>query len=181
MEQHAKNKSIRVELLSCEVGPITENDVIRAADTGARLFGLHVRADKNAQLMAKEKRVEIVLHEIIYHLFEQVEALIKTERCKIVHLVEAGKAEVLKIFPIKGHKVIAGCMIKEGILKVGDKVVCIRAREEIGSGKVTTLQRDRKDMKEIYAGLDCGFVTDTFHGWAVGDRVTIFTHQQEEE
>ncbi|MEI7580170.1 MAG: translation initiation factor IF-2 [bacterium] len=181
MEQHAKNKSIRVELLSCEVGPITENDVIRAADTGARLFGLHVRADKNAQLMAKEKRVEIVLHEIIYHLFEQVEALIKTERCKIVHLVEAGKAEVLKIFPIKGHKVIAGCMIKEGILKVGDKVVCIRAREEIGSGKVTTLQRDRKDMKEIYAGLDCGFVTDTFHGWAVGDRITIFTHQQEEE
>ncbi|MDQ5890393.1 MAG: translation initiation factor [Candidatus Dependentiae bacterium] len=181
MEQHAKNNSIRIELLSCEVGPITESDVIRASDTGAILFGLHVRADKNAQAMAKEKRVEIILHDIIYHLFEQIEALIKTERRKIIHLVEAGKAEVLKVFPIKGHKVIAGCMIKEGILKIGDKVVCTRSRQEIGSGKVITLQRDRKEAKEIYAGNDCGLLTDSFHDWAVGDRITIFTHQQEEE
>jgi len=181
MSQSAKNKSLRVELISCEVGPIVESDVIRAADTGAHLFGLHVKADKNAQITAKQRGVNIVLHEIIYHLFEQVEDFIKTERRKIVHLVEAGKAEVLKIFPIKGQKVIAGCLIKEGILKIGDKVVCIRAREEVGHGKVVTLQRDRKDAKEIHAGLDCGLLTDTFHGWAVGDRVTIFTHQREED
>jgi len=181
MEQNEKNKSIRLELLSCEVGPISENDVIRAADTGAVLFGLHVRADKNAQAMAKEKRVEIVLHDIIYHLFEQLEEMIKTERRKIVRLVEAGKAEVLKVFPIKGHKVIAGCMIKEGVLRIGDKVVCIRSRQEVGGGKVVTLQRDRKDAKEIFAGNDCGLLTDTFHDWSVGDRVTIFTHQQEED
>lgn len=180
MEHHDKNKSIRIELLSCEVGPISENDVIRAADTGAMLFGLHVRADKNAQAMAKEKRVEIALHDIIYHLFEQIEGMIKAERRKIVHLVESGKAEVLKVFPIKGHKVIAGCMIKEGILRIGDKVVCTRSRQEVGSGKVVTLQRDRKEAKEIFAGNDCGLLTDSFHGWAVGDRITIFTHQQEE-
>ena len=180
MEQNAKNKSVRIELVSCEVGPITENDVVRASDIGAKLFGLHVRADKNAQLMAKEKRVDIILHEIIYHLFEQIEEIIKTERCKIVHLVEVGKAEVLKVFPIKGHKVIAGCMVKEGVLKAGDKVVCIRSRVEIGSGKVVTLQRDRKEAKEIREGNDCGLLTDTFHGWVVGDRITIFAHQQEE-
>jgi len=181
MEQHPKNKSIRLELLSCDVGPISEGDVARAADLNAVLFGLHVRADKNAQLLAKEKHVDIILHEIIYHLFEQLEGMIKTERCKIVHLVESGKAEVLKVFPIKGHKVIAGCMIKEGILKIGDKVVCHRSRQDIGSGKVVTLQRDRKESKEIFAGNDCGLLTDTFHDWQVGDRITIFTHQQEEE
>lgn len=181
MEHHAKNKAVRIELLSCDVGPITETDVMRAADTGALLFGLHVRADKNAQLLAKERRVDVILHEIIYHMFEQIEEMIKTERRKIVRLVEAGKAEVLKVFPIKGHKVIAGCMIKEGILKIGDKVVCHRARQEMGGGKVVTLQRDRKEAKEIFAGNDCGLLTDSFHDWMVGDRITIFTHQQEEE
>lgn len=181
MANSKRNHALRVELLSCDVGPISEGDVIRALDTGAMLFGLHVKAERNAQQLAKEKNLDIHTHGVIYHMFEQIEEIIRTERSKIVHLVEAGKAEVLKVFPVKNRRVIAGCMINEGMIKPGDKVVCIRKREEVGSGIVATLQRDKKEAKEVRAGNDCGFLTDTFHGWQPGDRIVIFSHERDED
>lgn len=181
MAQNTRNKSIVIDFLGCEVGPITEGDVIRARDTGAHLFGLHVKVERNAQHVAKELGVEIITHSIIYHMFEQIEEMIKQARSKVVHLVASGKAEVLKVFPIKNRRVIAGCIIKEGLIKPGDKVVCIRSREEVGSGIVTSLQRERVEAKEVREGYDCGFLTDGFHGWQPGDRVTIFSHERDEE
>jgi translation initiation factor IF-2 len=181
MEKSSRNSAIKVTLFSCDVGPISENDVLKASDLNAHLFGLHVRPDKNAILAAKARGVEINQYDIIYHMFEHIERLLLEERRKIVRVVEAGKAEVLKVFPIKGHKVIAGCMIKEGVLRIGDKVECIRAKTVIGSGIVTSLQRDKREIKEVHEGYDCGFLTDTFHGWQVGDRITISTHEKLED
>lgn len=181
MAKSPRNHAIRVELLGCDVGPITEGDVIRAIDTNAMLFGLHVKAERNAQLLAKEKGIEIYTHGVIYHMFEQIEDVIKAERGKIVHLVESGKAEVLKVFPVKNRRVIAGCMINEGSIKPGDKVVCYRKRVEVGSGIVVSLQRDKKESKEVREGNDCGFLTDTFHAWEPGDRIVIFSHERDED
>lgn len=181
MVKNKKNQSVRIELIACEVGPVTEGDVIRAIDTDAHLFALHVRAERNAQLLAKEKNITITSHGIIYHMLEQIEEMIKIERQKVVHLVESGAARVLKVFPIKNRRVIAGCEVTRGVLRSGDKVVCYRGREEIGSGIVVSLQRDRKEAKEIHEGNDCGFLTDNFHAWKEGDKVTIFTHEREED
>ena len=176
-----QNKSVILQILGSEVGPITENDVQRADSAGAHLFGLHVRPERNAHVLAKQHNVDIKIHTIIYHLIEEIEEMILTERRKIVHLVEAGRAEVLKVFPIKSQMVIAGCMVHEGAVSIGDKVVCIRRKEEIGSGIVTSLQRDRRESKEVHAGNDCGFLTDVFHKWQVGDTVKVFAHKSDEE
>ena len=113
-------------------------------------------------------------------MLEQIEDMIKVERQKIVHLVPSGSAEVLKVFPVKNRRVIAGCLIKEGLIRPGDKVVCIRGRAEV-AGIVTSLQRDRKETKEVREGHDCGFLTDSFHAWEPGDKVQILTHQREED
>jgi len=174
-----KRSSVVIELMGCAVGSVTEGDVLQALETGAHLFGLHVKTGRKAAIFAKEKNITITLYDIIYHLVEDIEAMVKAERKKVVRLVERGVAEVLKVFPIKNQKVIAGCLIKEGIVRPGDKVVCIRGRKEVGSGKIISLQRDKKVVAEVREGHDCGFLTDEFHDWHVGDIVNIFAYVSE--
>jgi len=179
--KNKKNDIVNIEILGSDVGPINEGDVQKALDTDSHLFGLHVKADRKAQMFAKEKGVKITQHTIIYHLLEEVEELISQQRKKVVLLESSGSAEVLKVFPIKGNKAIAGCLIKTGVIKVGDKVVCFRKRKEIGSGLVTSLQRDKKIVPEVHEGNDCGFLTDSFHGWEPGDRIEIYAHKSGDE
>ena len=176
-----QNKSVILEVMSSGVGAVTEGDVQRASNTDAMLFALHVRPERSAHVLAKQHNVEIKAHTIIYHLIEEIEEIILAERRKIIHLVPVGTAEVLKVFPIKSQQAIAGCMIHEGLISLGDKVVCMRRKKEIGSGIVTSLQRDRREAKEVHEGNDCGFLADTFHTWRVGDTVKIFTHQTDDQ
>jgi translation initiation factor IF-2 len=176
-----QNKSVVLEVMGSGVGAITESDVQKADNANALLFALHVRPERSAHILAKQHDVTIKTHTIIYHLIEEIEELILAERRKIVHLVPAGTAEVLKVFPVKGQQAIAGCMVHEGVVSMGDKVVCIRRKQEIGSGIVTSLQRDRREAKEVHEGNDCGFLADTFHEWRVGDTVRIFSHQTDDQ
>lgn len=173
------NRFVAIDIVSSDIGPITEGDVLKAVDTGALLYGLHVKPERNALTLAKEKNISITTHTVIYRLLEEIEERLVVEKHSIINLVETGTAKVLKCFSLKGGSVIAGALIVSGELKEGDKVVCMRNRKEVGSGIVKSLQRDKKSMAKVLEGQDCGFVTDSFHDWQPGDKIVIYTHERE--
>lgn len=179
--KNEKFKSVRVEVLGSDVGDITEGDVIRALDADALLYGLHVKAEKNALIYAKNKDMKISLHGIIYHLVEEIEDVLNKRRTREVKLVKTGGALVLKVFPLKNNTVIAGCGIKSGALKKGDDVVCLRNGIEVGRSTVKSLQREKKTVKEVRDGQECGFITENFHGWQPDDVVEIYSRVVEED
>lgn len=174
-----KNKQVgaRMKLLSSNLGDITEGDVLEAADSDAILIGLGIKTERNAASAAKQHGVEIISNPIIYHLVEEIEKRVAStiQRAKVFKQV--GKAEVRKVFDMKG-RVIAGCYVIDGMVSRGNRVVCMRNGEKVGEGKINSLQRDRNVVKEVAAGYECGFVAEGFNGWQVGDIAICFIQQE---
>ena len=44
----------------------------------------------------------------------------------------------------------------------------------MGEGPITSLQREKKTVKEVHAGYECGFVIEGMTDWEVDDRVECF-------
>jgi len=161
------------------VGDLSEGDVDLAYHAGALVIGLHVKLEKNAVTQAKERGVDVRTYHIIYKMAEDLEAMIKEHEEEKVVMKKIGEATVLKVFDIKGKGVIAGCGVNEGIISREGRVVCLRRGEKIGEGKITSLQRERKVVKEVHKAHECGFVCDGFHGWQEGDIVHCFLEVKE--
>jgi translation initiation factor IF-2 len=179
MSKKNKDMAERLQLVAAGVGDITESDVDLAENTGSRIVGFHVRAEKNAASYAREHDIEIALYQVIYHLTEALEALVKQPKKAIITITKAGEAVVLKVFPLKDNTVIAGCQITNGVFGRNGKVICFRRGAKVGEGRIVSLQRDRKSVKEVHSGFECGFITDDFHEWQVNDVVHFMMETKE--
>lgn len=171
----------RFYVVSSSIGDITEGDVTLAATTGALIVGLHVRVEQNAITVAQSSGVSIELFDIIYKLFDALKDRIKKARVIPTVRKKTGEAEVRKVFDIKGMGVIAGCYVKDGIIVKDGEVSIWRGKQQVGTGKIRSLQREKKALKEIQAGFECAFIVDGFTEWQEGDRVECFIIQQIEQ
>ena len=86
-----------------------------------------------------------------------------------------------KQFNIKSVGVIAGVHIEEGSVSAGCRVEAIRDGEIIGSGKIKSLQVDRKSVATVETGKDCAFQVVGFNGWKEGDKAHFFEMKTKKE
>ncbi len=163
-----------INILSSGIGDIVESDIEFAFDTGAELIGLHVKAEKNAITLAGEKNKQFYLYAIIYQAIDTLEKLLLSKREAVKSWNKVGKAVVRKVFNIKGLGVIAGCYMQEGVISRPCKVECVRDGVVLGDSKITSLQREKKHVKEVHAGFECGFIAESFHDWQEGDSVVCY-------
>lgn len=163
------------------IGDVSEGDIELAENTNSLLVALHVKVEKNAQTFAKEHQVQVKTYQIIYEMIDDLQKLLLSKKEAIVSWVKVGEAVVKKVFDIKGIGIIAGCYMKDGVLGRGNQVACVRGGKEIGRASVSTLQRDRKAVKEVHAGYECGFTTgDGFSEWQEGDTVICYAEVKTE-
>ncbi len=174
------NKEIKcpMVIVASGIGDITEGDIELAENTDSIIVGLHVKVERNAQALAKEMDVTVQLHDIIYKMIDELTALLLSKKEIRYVWNKVGEANVLKVFDIKGTGVIAGCYMREGVLSRGNKAECMRSGRKVGEAKVSSLQRDRKSVKEVHAGYECGFTADGFDGWAEGDTVIFYAESK---
>ncbi len=172
--KNPKYSTVDVTVIHNEVGDITEGDVIKADNTNSYVYGLHVKTERNATALAKQKEVDVKNFGVIYHLLEDIEALIAKHRKVEYDYIEMGNAKVLKVFDIKGLGIVAGCSISTGVIRPGYVVACLRNKKEIGRATVKTLQRERSVVKEVRAGHECGFTSNGFQDWQPNDSVIIY-------
>lgn len=163
------------------VGGISESDVLLASDTGSIIFALHVKAEANANLLAQRYAVSIYLFDIIYKLLEALEELAKSKKEVKIIRIKTGEAIVRRVFSIKNIGVIAGCYVTEGLISREGSVIIWRKNKQIGAGKIKSLQRERKTVKEVHAGFECGFLIEGFEDWAVDDKVECFIDRAEDQ
>lgn len=176
-----KNKEVaqRLQIISITIGDISEKDILLAEDLDALVIGLHVKVERNAQSVAKDHKVETLIFDVIYHLTEKLEELIQKSRKMLVITTKTGEAVVRKVFPLKNNTAIAGCYITDGVFARNSKVICMRNNKKVGESKINSLQRDKKVVKEVHSGYECGFLTDSFHEWQEGDIVQCFVETKE--
>ena len=161
-------------ILRYDVGNVNEGDVEFAFNTGARIICFNTKAESNAQSLADNRKVSITSYGIIYKLLEDLDALAETLKDVETVRTKIGQALVLRVFDIKKVGVIAGSIIKDGRFTRDGYAVIWRGKTKIGEGKITSLQRDKKAVKEIATGFECAFMVDNFSDWAEGDQVECF-------
>ena len=161
-------------IISAGVGDINESDVMLAADTGSDIYSLHIKSEPNAQLMAQRLSVHIASFGIIYKLLEALEKVAESNKEIKMIKKKIGEAVVRKVFDIKNIGVIAGCYVKDGIINRDCTIVAYRGKQKVGEGKISSLQREKKTVKEVHAGFECGFMVQDFNDWQPDDRVECF-------
>ncbi len=174
IDKISKTADMSFFIVHAAVGNVTENDVILAETSNSLVIGFHTKIETAATQFARTSGIKIISFDIIYKLFEDLEA--RSKKAKIVEKKETkiGEATVLKVFDIKKLGVIAGCYIREGRFSENGHVIIKRGRKQVGEGKVKSLQRDKKSVKEVHTGYECAFIVDNFTDWQVDDTVECY-------
>lgn len=174
VERLSKKQQKGFNVLRHDVGDVNEGDIEFAFNTGARIICFNVKTESNAQVLSDRRAVQILYFGIIYKLLEDLEAIAHAARDIEMVRTKIGEAVVLRVFDIKKVGIIAGAIMRDGRFTRDGYAVIWRGKTKIGEGKITSLQRDKKSVKEVFSGFECAFMVDGFTDWAEDDRVECF-------
>jgi translation initiation factor IF-2 len=165
---------VRVRVIHKGVGAINESDVLLAAASSAIVIGFHVRPDLRAREVASKEKVDMRLYEVIYEVESDIkkalEGLLEPEISETI----SGTAEVKDVFKIPKVGQIAGCSVKEGIIKRGDKVRVIRDGLVAYNGTIFSLKRFKDEVREVASGLECGIKIEDYNDIKIGDIIEAY-------
>ena len=103
------NEEVRVRVIHCAVGAISESDVMLATTSNAIIVGFNVRPDNNAKESAARNNVDMRMYRVIYDCINEIETAMKGMLAPKFKEVELGQAEVRNVFRITGVGMVAGC------------------------------------------------------------------------
>ena len=172
------NEEVRVRVIHCAVGAISESDVMLAATSGAIIVGFNVRPDNNARDNAARLGVDMRMYRVIYDAIDEIEAAMKGMLAPKFREVELGRAEVRNVFRITGVGMVAGCYVTEGKVQRGAQMRLLRDNIVIYDGAIASLQRFKDSVKEVAQGYECGITFEKFQDIKVGDMIEAFLMEQ---
>lgn len=160
IEQFSTNK-VKVKVISSGIGAITENDINMAIASKALIMGFKVQIPEPVNQAAKEKQIQIKQYDIIYRLIEDVQAVLEGLVEPEVHEIQLGKLSVIKIFHKIAERKLIGGKITDGKLVEGEKVRILRNNQNVGEGKLSTIQIGPDRVNEAEKGTECGIAIST--------------------
>jgi len=167
-------EKVQVNVIHKGVGQISESDVILAAASDAIIVGFQVRPSLSARKSAEKEGVDIRLYSIIYDAIEEVKAAMEGMLSPEIKEEIIANVEIREVFKITKVGTVAGCMVKEGKIKRGNKIRLIRDGIVIFTGELGSLKRFKDDVKEVTQGYECGLNIHNFNDIKVGDIVEAF-------
>ncbi len=170
----------KINIISARVGGITDNDISLAIASHAIIIGFNIRPTSQITDLAKEKKVEIRLYNIIYKLQEDIEKAAKGMLDPVFEEHITGEAEVRELFKISRVGTIAGSMVIKGEIKRNGSVRVIRDSIVVYTGRIAGLRRFKDDVKEVKEGYDCGITIENYNDVKVGDRLECFVMEETE-
>jgi translation initiation factor IF-2 len=171
-------EKVRVRVLRAGVGAITESDVLLASASNAVIIGFNVRPDRKAAEVAERENVEIRLHSIIYELQDEITKAMYGLLEPVYKENYLGRAEVLNVFKITKVGQIAGCIVRDGLIRRDANVRVLRNGDEIWKGKIASLKRFKDDASEVRQNVECGIDLGSFKDIQVGDIIEAFTTEK---
>lgn len=168
------NSEVKIRILHSAVGAINESDVTLARASKAIIIGFNVRANPTARELAKRDGVDIRYYSIIYDVADDMKLAVEGLLSPELREKELGMAEVRQVISISKVGKVAGCMVKEGMVKRGAKVRIIRDGVVIYTGALSQLKRFKDDVKEVKEGFDCGMSFENYDDVKVGDMIECY-------
>ncbi len=170
---------VRARIILSGAGGINESDVMLAKGAGAPVIGFNVRASKQARELAEHEGVEIRYYAIIYDLIDDIKGVMSGMLAPIQRETFLGEAEVLQAFDISKVGRIAGCRVREGVVRRGARVRILRKDVVVLElGTLKTLKRFKDEVAEVTSGMECGMEFAGFQDIQAGDYIECFTVEE---
>lgn len=167
-------ENIQVNVIHGAVGAISDSDVLLAATSDAIIVGFNVRPTGTARKMAESEEVDIRIYSIIYDAIEEIKAAMEGMLSPEIKEEVTATLEVLQTFHISKVGTIAGCIVREGKVKRGNKCRIIRDGIVIQTSELSSLKHGKDDIKEAGVNTECGLSIKSFNDIAEGDLIETF-------
>ena len=162
---------VSTKIIHAASGDVTEGDIILASASSALVLAFNVRSSALVLDKAKELGIEIRNYDIIYKLLEEMEQAmlgkLKPEYVEVTY----GQAVVKATFKASKVGIIAGSLVTEGKVIRGSMVKILRGKEVVFEGHLTSLKREKDDVKEVQQGFECGIVINGYKDVQVDDVI----------
>ena len=172
------NEEVRVRVIHCAVGAISESDVMLATTSNAIIVGFNVRPDNNAKESAARNNVDMRMYRVIYDCINEIETAMKGMLAPKFKEMELGQAEVRNVFRITGVGMVAGCYVTGGKMQRGAQMRLLRDNIVIYDGAIASLQRFKDSVKEVAQGYECGITFEKFQDIKEGDVIEAYLMEQ---
>lgn len=172
------NEEVRVRVIHCAVGAISESDVMLATTSGAIIVGFNVRPDANAKESAVRNSVDMRMYRVIYDAINEIETAMKGMLTPKFKEIELGRAEVRQVYKITNVGFVAGCYVLEGKMQRNAQMRLVRDGIIIHDGNLASLQRFKDSVKEVATGYECGVTIEKFSDLKEGDIIEAFIMEQ---
>ncbi len=167
-----------LRILKSEVGEVNENDIKLAKSAKAILLAFRVKINPIAQILAEREKVRIRQFQIIYELVEEVRKIIEKNVEPEFVKIDLGRAKILAIFRPERNRQVVGGKIIDGKLKKGALVEVLRGEDFIGKGRLTNLQKNKKDVEQVLRGEECGILYEGGGKIEEGDILRFFLEER---
>ena len=167
-------ENIQVNVIHGAVGAISDSDVMLAAASDAVIVGFNVRPTGTARKMAEQEEVDIRIYSIIYDAINELKDAMAGMLAPEVKEEVTATLEVLQTFHISKVGTIAGCIVREGKIKRGNKVRVIRDGIVIKTVELASLKHVKDDIKEAGVNTECGLSLKAYDDLKEGDILEAF-------
>lgn len=166
---------VKVNLVACSTGKITESDINLATTTEAIIIGYNTKPSKKTADLAKKEGIEIRVYNVIYELIDDIKLALKGMLEPVEKEIYLGKAQVKRTFGISKVGLIAGCLVKDGKIVRNAKAKVIRNGNVIHEGKISSLKHLKENVAEIKKDYECGIGIQNFNDIQPGDVIEAFS------
>jgi translation initiation factor IF-2 len=169
--EHAE---VKANIILSDIGMINESDVSLAKASNAILIGFNVKPNNQAKKLATQQHVEIKYFNIIYEVIEHVEKGLSGLLEPEVKETVIGTAEILKVFKVSDAGKIAGSKVTDGEITNKSKARLIRDGAVVYTGEITSIFREKNQVKEVKNGLECGISLKDFIDFKEKDIIEAY-------
>ncbi|KAJ5551314.1 hypothetical protein N7461_006012 [Penicillium sp. DV-2018c] len=172
------NNEVFANIIRSGVGPVSEFDIEHAGSAKGKIISFNQPIEPNITRLAETEGVEILDHNIIYKLIDDVKAILSEQLPPTVTTRVTGEAEIQQVFEItvKGREktAIAGSRVRNGMINKARKVKVLRGDEIVYDGMITSLKNVKKDVTEMRKDTECGIGFEGWTAFQVGDHIQCY-------
>lgn len=170
-----------VKIIHQGVGAVSESDVQTAAAAKGMVVAFRVGVFPTAGKLATSEKINITRYEIIYELIEDIQKILEGLLEPEIIETEVGRAKILKVFTHGKKSQILGAKVTRGKLENDLEIRALRDKAEIGLGKITSLQQNKKSVTEVLEGFECGLGIEGDFSSQIIEGDTLIAFRKEEK
>ncbi len=169
-----KHDEVKPKIILADIGMVTETDVTLAKASNAVLVAFNVKPSKEAKKLAEKENIKISSYNIIYEVLDFIKKRMSGLLTPDVKETITGAAQILEIFKVSGAGKVAGSKVTEGEITSVSEVRIIRDGAIIYTGKVSSIFREKNQVKQVSDGQECGITVKDYMDFQKNDTIEAF-------